>query len=153
LGWKFLPPGWDYKQAKIIQQPSKHEVESIGSRDESMGSMREFAGFRVESVGSMRESIGFRIESIGWARHFGADYADLLGFFDKVKFDPWPEPPTGEVFKDNPDWSIGENCRPDDDGNWRLAVAERRDDNSPAFQCRDHSVNIPSPSGTSEFTT
>jgi hypothetical protein len=32
----------------------------------------------------------------------------------------------------------------------RLAVAERHDDNSPAFQCRDKSAKILSPTGTVE---
>jgi hypothetical protein len=33
---------------------------------------------------------------------------------------------------------------------WGREVAERRDDNSPAFQCRDQSANIPSPGGTTD---
>jgi hypothetical protein len=35
-------------------------------------------------------------------------------------------------------------------GNWQLAVAERHDDNRPAFQCRVGGENIPSPGGTAE---
>jgi len=35
----------------------------------------------------------------------------------------------------------------DDRGKGRLAAAERRDDNSPAFQCRDKSVKIQVPPG------
>jgi hypothetical protein len=38
----------------------------------------------------------------------------------------------------------------DERGKERLAVAERRYENSPAFQCRDKFANIPSPAGTTE---
>jgi hypothetical protein len=38
----------------------------------------------------------------------------------------------------------------DDWGNWRLIVAERHDDNSPAFQCRVGREINTSPGGTTE---
>jgi hypothetical protein len=119
-GQEIIAAGMGLKQATIIRYSSKHDVESIGSRVESIASLRESIGSRVESVasrvelvgsnvesiasrvesvGSSVESIASRVESVGSAGHFGADYAELLGFFDKVEFDPWPEPPNRGGFR------------------------------------------------------
>jgi hypothetical protein len=57
----------------------------------------------------------------------------LLGFCDKVKFDPWPEPPPVEVFEANQDWSDRQKvpprqCRKSDAGGREVFSADFADD-------------------------
>jgi hypothetical protein len=66
----------------------------------------------VEAMASHVEAMASHVESVGSAGHFWAVYADLLGFCVKVEFDPWPEPPTGEAFEGNPDWSDRQKLQP-----------------------------------------
>jgi hypothetical protein len=84
----------------------------MASHTEAMASHTEAMASRAEAMASRAEAMASRAESVGSAGHFWADYADLLGFCDKVEFDPWPEPPTGEVFEDHPDWSDRQKLPP-----------------------------------------
>jgi outer membrane murein-binding lipoprotein Lpp len=109
--------------ASRVEAMASH-TEAMASHVEAMASHVEAMASHVEAMASHTEAMASRVESVGSAGHFGADYADLLGFSDKVEFDPWPEPPTGEVFEDNQDWSARQKLPP-----WRfrkLAFGRRR---------------------------
>jgi outer membrane murein-binding lipoprotein Lpp len=130
---QLLPPGQGMQPAKIagnhlsvtreamasrVEAMASHaeamasHVEAMASHAEAMASHAEAMTSHVEAMASHVEAMASRVELVGSARHFGADYADLLGFSDKVEFDPWPEPPTGEVFENNQDWSARQKLQP-----------------------------------------
>jgi hypothetical protein len=138
--WKCLPPRqglslvkiagsrqsmtWEVMASRLEPMASPREAmtsrlepmaslrESMASRLKAMTSPREPMASHLEAMTSRRQAMASRVESAGSAGHFWADYAELLGFCDKVKFDPWPEPPTGEVFEANQDWSDRQQLPP-----------------------------------------
>jgi len=124
--WKCLPPRQGLSLVKIAGSRQSMTWEVMASRLEPMASLRESMASRLkamtsprepmashlEAMTSRRQAMASRVESAGSAKQFWADYADLLGFCDKVKFDPWPEPPTGEVFEANQDWADRQQLPP-----------------------------------------
>jgi outer membrane murein-binding lipoprotein Lpp len=113
---QFLPPGQGLQPAKIagnhlsvtreamasrveamashVEAMASHveamasHAEAMASHVEAMASHVEAMTSHVEAMASHVEAMASRVELVGSARHFGADYADLLGFCVKLEFDP-----------------------------------------------------------------